>query len=115
MIGKPDTSTKKKLPSSLIVNDESPDFGVYPLTEKETVIGRSPDTDIQLSHDPTISRHHFKVVKGDGKYKIVDMKSANGTFVNGIKVAETELLDKDEIQAGQTKILFRTGTQGSNR
>jgi hypothetical protein len=48
MAGKPDSATKKKLASSLIVNDDSPDFGVYPLTERETIVGRSPDTDIQL-------------------------------------------------------------------
>jgi pSer/pThr/pTyr-binding forkhead associated (FHA) protein len=115
MVGKPDSATKKKLASSLIVNDDSPDFGVYPLTERETIVGRSPDTDIQLSHDPTISRQHFKVIKEDGKYRLVDMKSANGTFVNGAKISEVNLQDKDQIQAGQTKLLFRTGSQGPAR
>ena len=110
MTGKSDISVKKKLPPSLIVNDDSPDFGVYPITEAESIIGRNPDTDIQLSHDATISRQHFKVIKTSANYRIVDMKSANGTFVNGVKITETELHDKDEIHAGQTKILFRKGS-----
>ena len=97
MTEEPNQSQEKKLPPSLIVDEDSPDFGVYPLMDDSTIVGRSPETDIQLIHDPTISRQHFTVKKLNEKFMIRDLKSANGTFVNGKKISEVELQDNDEI------------------
>jgi pSer/pThr/pTyr-binding forkhead associated (FHA) protein len=99
-----------KLPPSLIVDEGSPDFGVYPLMEDETTLGRSPDSDIQLLHDRTISRLHLKVIKTDSGFRIKDLNSANGTFLNGKKITELDLRDNDLIQIGQTSIYFRLGS-----
>lgn len=46
-------------------------------------IGRTPDNDVVI-HDPKISRHHAQIVQHErGEYSIVDLKSTNGTYVNG--------------------------------
>ena len=62
-----------KLPPSLIVDEDSPDFGVYPLMGDETSVGRSPDSDIQLLHDRTISRIHLKIIKTRDTFRIKDL------------------------------------------
>lgn len=51
--------------------------------EKDTVlIGRSPENDIQII-DRSVSRVHLKVLNKGGRYSVTDLKSKNGTFVNG--------------------------------
>lgn len=63
--------------------------GVRPLsfrTQKVT-IGRADDNDLVFSGDPTVSRHHavLERVEGGG-WQIVDLKSSNGTYINGTRV-----------------------------
>ena len=45
-------------------------------------IGRSPENDIQI-RDKNVSRYHLKIQRKEGKYFITDLKSRNGTFING--------------------------------
>ncbi len=57
------------------------------LFEKEEVtIGRLAGNDIVLNKG-NVSKYHSKIVLKDGKYIVVDLKSTNGTFVNGKKIA----------------------------
>ncbi|MBW2067030.1 MAG: FHA domain-containing protein [Deltaproteobacteria bacterium] len=50
-----------------------------------TLIGRSPDNDIQV-RDGTVSRSHLKILKKQEGFFIEDMDSRNGTFFNGERV-----------------------------
>lgn len=53
---------------------------------KEIVsIGRAQDNDIPVE-DKSVSRRHLKVYCRDNKYVILDLKSTNGTFINGKRV-----------------------------
>ena len=57
-----------------------------------------------------ISREHCEIVAADGGYAIRDLKSRNGTFVNGERIgSETVLLDGDVIQLGDFTLVFRAG------
>ena len=49
-------------------------------------IGRLAGNDIVLNKG-NVSKYHSKIVLKDGKYIVVDLKSTNGTFVNGKKIA----------------------------
>jgi len=64
------------------------------------LIGRSEECDVRpLSED--VSRRHCEVVVGPTEVWIQDLGSRNGTFVNGVKIAErTKLVDKDLIRVG---------------
>ena len=77
----------------------------------EVVIGRSPDCQIVL-HDFGISRNHAKVVVGeDGSARILDLKSKNGTQVNGVPVVEAPLRDGDRILLGKFELTFTKGLE----
>jgi adenylate cyclase len=78
----------------------------YDFASGEVVIGRSPDCQIVL-RDFGISRNHAKVVVSeDDIARIVDLKSKNGTQVNGVPVVEAPLRDGDKILLGKFEISF---------
>jgi len=71
-------------------------------------IGRADDTDLTLSsHD--VSRHHARIRGDGGRYTLEDLKSTNGTYVNGQKVERHRLNSGDEISIGEYSILFDDG------
>ena len=75
------------------------------LDRASLVIGRTDENDIVLGHR-SISRHHAKIVVNQRSYRIMDLKSANGTLVNGEEYAQTELKRGDLIELGHVKFRF---------
>ena len=70
--------------------------------------GRSNDNDVSIDHSKA-SRNHFKVFKVDDHFFIEDLKSSNGTFLNGHKLpsaASIELNSGDIISIHDYKLLF---------
>ncbi len=82
-----------------------PDGDRIALTADATVIGRLPDCAVRLS-DPQSSRHHAEVRAGHGGYRLHDLGSTNGTYLNGVAVREHPLHDGDEIRIGSTVLRF---------
>jgi len=77
----------------------------YSFASGEVVIGRSPECQIVL-RDFGISRTHAKVVADAQGTRIMDLKSKNGTQVNGVAVVEARLKDGDRIHLGKFQITF---------
>jgi signal transduction histidine kinase len=71
-------------------------------------LGRDQSNPIRL-HDTEVSRRHAEVRPADDSYRIVDLGSANGTFVNGQPVDQAPLRSGDRLQLGQTVMLFNEG------
>ena len=69
------------------------------------VIGRSSDSDLQISHR-AVSRHHCAIWLDGDCYRICDMGSTNRTRVNDATVQETELSDGDRITLGDSVLQF---------
>ncbi|GEL72630.1 hypothetical protein MVI01_44140 [Myxococcus virescens] len=68
--------------------------------KNEVTIGRLPGNDIILAKG-NVSKYHSRIVAKDGKFIIVDMKSTNGTFVNGKKIAAPQVLKPtDQVYIG---------------
>ncbi len=59
--------------------------------KNEITIGRLAGNDLVLGKG-NVSKYHSRIVAKDGKFIIVDMKSTNGTFVNGKKIAAPQVL-----------------------
>ncbi|MBK5227302.1 MAG: zinc-ribbon and FHA domain-containing protein [Actinobacteria bacterium] len=80
------------------------------LDSETTEIGRNPDSDIFLD-DITVSRRHAEITRKEGEgFKLNDVGSLNGTYVNKERVEEAELRSGDEIQVGKFKLIFLTGS-----
>ena len=76
----------------------------FPLpADLELVIGRESDADLLLIDDQ-VSRKHAKISTKDGKIVIQDLRSRNGTFVNGQKITTAELKKDDEIVIGSATL-----------
>ena len=74
----------------------------------ETVeIGRLPECTIVLS-DPNVSRRHAEIKRRGSDVIAVDLRSTNGTRVNGVPIQERVLSDGDDVTVGTTTIRFET-------
>ena len=77
----------------------------YFLTEAEIRIGRDPSNSLAIS-DLSLSRRHCLLGQGKDGYKIRDLDSRNGTFVNGEVVSEQTLNHGDQISVGDSVFVF---------
>jgi pSer/pThr/pTyr-binding forkhead associated (FHA) protein len=75
------------------------------LGEEEIIIGRTPDCHIQIMAN-NISRRHARISFTNEEYRIEDMGSTNGIYVNGVKVERCVLRKHDVLEIGGIKILF---------
>jgi Nif-specific regulatory protein len=77
----------------------------FPLTDSEATIGRESINTISLRH-ASVSRRHCVIRKVGDEFKIADLDSYNGTFVNGIPVKEQTLAHADQVRVGTLALLF---------
>ncbi|MDA2928774.1 SpoIIE family protein phosphatase [Acidobacteria bacterium AH-259-O06] len=80
---------------------------VYEIADDEILIGRKSDVDIVLV-DPYVSRNHAKILKETEDYRLVDLKSTHGTFVNDQPIEQQVLNHGDRIRLGRLELLFAT-------
>ena len=78
----------------------------FEFTSTPLALGRDSSNGIRLQ-DTEISRRHAELRRESDGYRVVDLHSANGTFVNGKPVDQSVLRSGDRIQLGQTVMLFK--------
>ncbi len=66
---------------------------------RKAVIGRDPACDVVLA-DPTVSRRHAVLESKGDVVRLRDLKSGNGTFVDGEAVADAELAGGERLRFG---------------
>ena len=71
-------------------------------------IGRTPENDIVLDHS-SISRTHARLVRDHLTFKVRDLGSSNGIWVNGAKCEEVALEDGMLLRIGFANLIFRRG------
>lgn len=78
---------------------------LMPLGGQRLTIGRSDDNDLALPEDLTVSRHHAVLERSEGGWRIRDLRSSNGTFVNGVRVNATMRVNPgDRVAVGAASI-----------
>lgn len=77
----------------------------YALSSDLTRAGRHPDSDIFLD-DITVSRRHVEVSREGDQYRVRDVGSLNGTYLNRERVEAGVLAAGDELQIGKFKLAF---------
>jgi signal transduction histidine kinase len=91
-------------PMLLLQVIEGPDQGrVFPLpVDEPQLIGRS--TEAIPSTDTSISRRHAELTPDEGTWSVRDLDSANGTYVNDIRIeSRTTLVPGDHVRCGSTR------------
>jgi hypothetical protein len=78
---------------------------IFPLDGRTVCIGQSETNELVISN-PEVSQEHAQLRLVRGQYKIFDLNSAGGTFVNGEKVNEITLSPGDVISLAGTPLVF---------
>jgi hypothetical protein len=73
--------------------------------ERSVVIGRSAECDIRV-RDTQVSREHCELVPDGKGWKLRDLRSSNGTYINGDAIGECPLKDGDTFEVGSCRIGF---------
>ena len=71
-------------------------------------IGRSSDTQLQLN-DAHVSRRHAELIQDGSNWRIRDLASRGGTFVNDTKIDEVALRPGDRIRIGDAELRIESG------
>lgn len=93
-----------------LANDE---LQTFYLNKKNIILGKLSKNDLQIN-DTTVSRNHCKFIKTKNSYKIIDLNSTNGTFVNGKIINEKILNVGDNIAIGKTILKFLAASEKEN-
>ncbi len=97
--------------SALLVVRRGPSSGSRFLLDSDvTTAGRHPDSDIFLD-DVTVSRRHAEFHREGGVFRVRDVGSLNGTYVNRQRIDEAVLANGDEVQIGKYRLVFLASPQ----
>lgn len=72
----------------------------YELARERLALGRGPGVDLALE-DAALSKEHALLEYADGGFRVRDLGSTNGLFVNGERTQERALRHGDRIEAGE--------------
>jgi FHA domain len=98
--------------SAVLVVKRGPNTGSrFRLDQPVTSAGRHPGSNIFLD-DVTVSRRHAEFRRETGQFRVVDVGSLNGTYVNGEPIGSAVLTNGDDIQMGKFRLVFLTGGDG---
>ena len=79
-----------------------------PLGEDPITLGRSSRAEVQLDQE-SVSRSHCQVSYDGHGYRLRDLGSTNGTYVNALLIARVHLRDGDQIKIGRTILKYIIG------
>lgn len=79
--------------------------GEFPLESQEVSIGRDVHADIRLN-DPSVSRHHARILKIHTDFYVEDLNSTNGTQLNGRSIKKHVLKPDDLFVIGSNELRF---------
>jgi pSer/pThr/pTyr-binding forkhead associated (FHA) protein len=76
-------------------------------------VGRTDKAQLVIPNDPWLSGPHFTIEPAGESWVLRDLKSNQGTKLEGVKISEAELFDGDEIRAGDSR--FRVKIPGGKK
>lgn len=91
------------------------------LSDYRLVLGRANSCDIVIE-EPSVSSEHARISRDEEGWRVANLLSTNGTFVNDSRVRAARLRDGDRVRLGRVEMVFeypgdsqaaRTGEPGS--
>src|SRR5437870_4948567 len=81
----------------------------FALAKREVGIGSGAGNEL-IIHEASVSRRHAKIVRDRAVFRVVDLKSTNGTFVNGRRITGSAVVAVgDELRFGAVRYTIRGG------
>ena len=109
VIQAPPTATPIASSTACLVIIYGADLGRRVVLDGNTLeIGRSIKCDLSIDQE-SVSRKHARVTWDGARYKVADLGSTNGSYVNDELVHERVLRDGDQLKIGRTILKFMTG------
>jgi pSer/pThr/pTyr-binding forkhead associated (FHA) protein len=78
----------------------------FPLSRDTCTLGRHKNNDIVIT-DPKVSSFHARIDRTPDGFVLVDLKSRNGSFVNGHRIETALLRTGDEVRMGAAKLAYK--------
>jgi hypothetical protein len=95
-----------RAPASLVLVSSGGPGRAFPLTQLETSVGRAEESDIALA-DPGVSRNHARIIREGDDFIVEDLRSTNGTEVNGQPIRRRRLAEGDVVKLANSSLQFR--------
>lgn len=83
------------------------------VTSPIAIVGRHTDVDLRFAF-PEVSRRHCSLVFENGQWRVYDLKSLNGMFVNNTLTVEATLYAGDRLRIGGVCLLVESATPIAN-
>jgi hypothetical protein len=78
----------------------------FPLTRDTQTLGRHRNNDIVIN-DPKCSSFHARIDRTQEGFTVIDLKSRNGTYVNGKRIEQVRLKTGDEVRVGTARLTYK--------
>jgi hypothetical protein len=102
----PYMSKAGKLTVSRLVMVQGGQDTSFPLVRDTYTLGRHRNNDIVIN-DPKVSSFHARIDRSPEGFVLVDLKSRNGSFVNGKRITHSRLATGDEVRLGTARLLYK--------
>jgi serine/threonine-protein kinase len=94
-------------PLTLTITGPQPGLAFQLAGHSACLVGRGPGVHLAIETDTRMSKQHFVVEYNPPAARARDLRSKNGTYLNGRRIDEADLSDGDELYAGQTTFRVR--------
>jgi hypothetical protein len=81
---------------------------VIELDRDTLIVGRAENVDIKVPSS-ALSRRHVRLERYQGSYRVIDLESSNGVYLNEIRVHSAVLRDSDTLQLGNAVFIYHEG------
>ncbi|MEE4245845.1 MAG: FHA domain-containing protein [Kangiellaceae bacterium] len=99
-------SQKPEHGSPCLIGVTKPFVGTrFELDKAKLQVGRTPSSDIYID-EPSVSSTHAYINLVGQQWRVTNLLSSNGTFVNGDKVADSDIYPGDKVRFGGVEFVF---------
>jgi hypothetical protein len=77
----------------------------FSLGSTRIIVGRAENCDLRLE-DSSVSSEHARIVRDSAGWRVVNLLSTNGTFVNDRKVSSSAIANGDRVRFGRVEFRF---------